>query len=131
MPRVKHEKDQGSIGMEAGVPDIVITCEERCWDAVVDDLLNRGSPLNRPVHVINIDIKDNHQDASIGGGAMVDLADSLNRAAMEERDKVGAAVFDAGGAASRVSFDERVPEVLGEWQERWPGLPSTWTLSWF
>jgi RNA polymerase II subunit A C-terminal domain phosphatase SSU72 len=131
MPRVKHEKDQGSVGLEAGVPDIVITCEERCWDAVVDDLLNRGSPLNRPVHVINIEIKDNHKEASIGGGAMVDLADSLNKAAMEEREKVGAAVFDAGSAASRASFDERVPEVLGEWQERWPENLSTWTLSWF
>ncbi|KAL2158471.1 hypothetical protein VTH06DRAFT_4237 [Thermothelomyces fergusii] len=131
MPRVKHEKDQGSAGMEAGVPDIVITCEERCWDAVVDDLLQRGSPLNRPVHVINIDIKDNHQDASIGGGAIVDLADSLNKVAQEERERVGPALFDSGAAGGRASFDERVPEVLSEWQERWPGLPSTWTLSWF
>lgn len=131
MPRVKHEKDQGSVGMEAGVPDVVITCEERCWDAVVDDLLNRGSPLNRPIHVINIDIKDNHQDALIGGGAMVDLADSLNKVALEEREKVGAAAFDSGSTGSRAGFDERVPEVLGEWQERWPDLPATWTLSWF
>ncbi|KAK4141870.1 RNA polymerase II subunit A [Dichotomopilus funicola] len=131
LPRVKNETDQGRVGLEGGVPDIVITCEERCWDAVVDDLLNRGSPLNRSVHVINIDIKDNHQDASVGGSAIVDLADSLNRAAMEERERVGSAVFDAGGAGSRASFDERVPEVLGEWQERWPNLPATWTLSWF
>ncbi|KAK0733582.1 RNA polymerase II subunit A C-terminal domain phosphatase SSU72 [Lasiosphaeria miniovina] len=131
MPRLKHEKDQGSEGMEGGVADIVITCEERCWDAVVDDLMNRGSPLNRPVHVINIDIRDNHEEASVGGKAMVDLADSLNRVAAEERAKVGASGFDAGGAASRSNFDERVPEVLGEWQERWPTLPATWTLAWF
>jgi RNA polymerase II-interacting protein involved in transcription start site selection len=131
MPRVKHEKDLGSQGMEAGVPDIVITCEERCWDAVIDDLLMRGSPLNRPVHVINIDIRDNHQDASIGGSAIVDLADSLNKVACEERERVGPVAFDSGSAAGRATFDERVPEVLAAWQERWPDLPATWTLSWF
>ncbi len=130
-PRLKHEKDKGSQGMEAGVADIVITCEERCWDAVVDDLMNRGSPLNKPVHVINVDIKDNHEEAAIGGSAIVDLADSLNKIAIEEREKVGAEAFDLGSAASRSEFDERVPDVLAEWQERWPNLPATWTLAWF
>jgi RNA polymerase II subunit A C-terminal domain phosphatase SSU72 len=131
IPRMDNEKDRGSHGTEGGVVDVVITCEERCWDAVVDDLLARGSPLNRPVHVINVDIRDNHEEASVGGRAIVDLAKSLNAVALEERDKIGALAFDAGSAASRSSFDERVPDVLAAWQERWPHLPATWTLSWF
>ncbi|KAI0473723.1 RNA polymerase II subunit A C-terminal domain phosphatase SSU72 [Xylariaceae sp. FL0804] len=131
IPRVEHTKDRGSSGSEGGVVDVVFTCEERCWDAVIDDLLNRGSPLNRPVHVINVDIKDNHEEAAIGGRGIVDLANSLNKAAKEERDIVGAAVFDMGSAASRASFDERVPDIIGEWQGRWPNLPATWTLAWF
>ena len=131
IPRLQHAKDRGSEGIEGGLVDVVITCEERCWDAVIDDLLNRGSPLNRPVHVINVDIKDNHEEAAVGGQGILDLANSLNQAALEERNATGAAAFDSGSAAARSSFDERVPEILAAWQERWTNLPAIWTLAWF
>lgn len=131
MARLKHTSDRGSQGVEGGVVDVVITCEERCWDAVIDDLLSRGSPLNRPVHVINVDIKDNHEEALVGGRGILDLANSLNKAAAEERAVAGMTAFDSGNATSRAGFDERVPEIIGEWQERWPNLPAVWTLAWF
>ena len=120
-PRLDHRKDdKGSKGSEAGVVDVVITCEERCWDAVVDNLIERGSPLNKPVHVINIDIKDNHEEALVGGNAILDLAESLNAMAVTEKKEEGGN-----------SFDGKVPEVLAEWQDRWPQLPALWTLAWF
>lgn len=131
VPRLQHSTDKGSEGIEGGVVDVVFTCEERCWDIVVDDLLNRGSPMNRPVHVINVDIKDNHEEAQTGGEGILDLANSLNAAAAEERQTVGETAFDSGSAASRATFDERVPDIIAAWQERWPNLPSTWTLAWF
>ncbi len=130
-PRLKNEQDRGSDGVEGGVVDVVITCEERCWDAVVDDLLSRGSPLNRPVHVINVDIRDNHEEALVGGKAILDLADSLNQAAAEERQRHGANGWSDGMGPGRSGFDERVPEILAEWQGRWPNLPALWTLAWF
>lgn len=67
----------------------------------------------------------------MGGRAILDLAVRLNECAARERELHGEGGWERGSGKARDGFDEKVPEILGEWQERWPGLPALWTLAWF
>lgn len=48
---------------------MVICFEERVAEAVVADLEARGGPGCRPVLVINLDVKDSHEEAAKVGWA--------------------------------------------------------------
>jgi len=53
--------------------DVILTCEERCYDLVVANFEEMDSTSEQPVHVINIDIVDNPEDATIGAFLFADL----------------------------------------------------------
>lgn len=98
--------------------DFVFTCEERCFDSVCEDLMNRGGQLNLIAHIINIDIKDDNENAKIGGRAILRLADML-------RDKV----FEC--EKNGTQFEDFIMDVFTEWQEKYPKLPLTYSAAYY
>ncbi|KAJ1498787.1 hypothetical protein HMI55_004749 [Coelomomyces lativittatus] len=58
--------------------DIIITCEERVFAAVYEDLTLSNPLLHDHVaHLINLEIKDNHEAAATGAHLMAFLATQL------------------------------------------------------
>ncbi|KAI9187728.1 RNA polymerase II subunit A C-terminal domain phosphatase [Blastocladiella emersonii ATCC 22665] len=71
-------QDRGAAAAGADAFDVVLTCEERVFDAVVDDaqrVLPKGAV--RPVHVVNLEIRDTAADAAVGAAAIAALVRDL------------------------------------------------------
>jgi RNA polymerase II subunit A C-terminal domain phosphatase SSU72 len=64
--------------------DVIITCEERCFDIVNEDLLARGMRRGRSVWVINFEIKDTPMDAAVGAQAILQTVRAIEKAGSEE-----------------------------------------------
>ncbi|KAI9006586.1 Ssu72-like protein [Phycomyces nitens] len=90
--------------------DVIITCEERCFDAVVEDLSNRGQSLNKSTHVMNVEIKDNHEDATLGGRAILQLAQMIE---------------------ASTDIDAQVDNIIDRYTEKNPNFPILHTIAYF
>lgn len=71
--------------------DIIVTFEERVMEQVVDDLNRRPQQLLRPVLVVNLDVKDSHEEAALAAPHALRLC-SLVEAAEEWEDEIETAV---------------------------------------
>ncbi|KAI8829356.1 Ssu72-domain-containing protein [Chytriomyces cf. hyalinus JEL632] len=66
--------------------NVIFTCEERCYDAVLEELMDRGEKLSIPVHVINLEIRDNAEDAHVGGKLFIELATLIEHSKDHEHE---------------------------------------------
>lgn len=57
--------------------DVVFTFEEKVFDMVVEDLHTRDHILLKPVLVINLEVKDNHDEAAVGARQTLALCQEL------------------------------------------------------
>ncbi|KAI3797519.1 hypothetical protein L1987_32777 [Smallanthus sonchifolius] len=57
--------------------DVVFTFEEKVFDMVVEDLHTRDHVLLKPVLVINLEVKDNHEEAAVGARQTLALCQEI------------------------------------------------------
>ncbi|XP_052181540.1 uncharacterized protein LOC127794475 [Diospyros lotus] len=76
---VKHAPQRWQDNAADGCFDIVFTFEERVFDMVIEDLHNRDHVLLKPVLVINLEVKDNHEEAAIGARLALSLCQELDK----------------------------------------------------
>ncbi|EPS68457.1 hypothetical protein M569_06312 [Genlisea aurea] len=50
-----------------GIFDVVLTFEEKVFDMVLEDIHNRSHVYYKSVLIVNLEVKDNHEEAAIGG----------------------------------------------------------------
>ncbi|KAJ0976875.1 hypothetical protein J5N97_012349 [Dioscorea zingiberensis] len=60
-----------------GAFDVVLTFEEKVFDMVLEDLNNREQTLMKPVLIINLEVKDNHEEAAVGAKLALDLCQEI------------------------------------------------------
>lgn len=59
--------------------DVLITCEERCFDIVTEEINNRSSVNDKMVHIVNFEIKDNQEEATVGARNILQFVEQIEK----------------------------------------------------
>ncbi|CAJ0570371.1 unnamed protein product, partial [Mesorhabditis spiculigera] len=59
--------------------NVIIALEERVYDQVLDHFFSKKQDRMVLVHIINIDIEDNHEDATNGAWLVTDICEKLSK----------------------------------------------------
>ncbi|KAL5491227.1 hypothetical protein EMCRGX_G016474 [Ephydatia muelleri] len=60
--------------------DVIFTVEERIYDTVLEDIASQGQVSYIPVHIINLEIQDNHEEATLGAFQILELCELMRTA---------------------------------------------------
>lgn len=127
---VKKAPEKWHTNAYAGKFDLVITCEERCFDSVIDDLMYRmtkDDDVKQPVHVINVDIKDDNENAKIGGKGILKLVNMIHESNRKEKERRNALNEDVGF----ILLEDHIMQVLTEWQKEHTHLPTLYSMTYY
>ena len=94
----ENDADVSSDGFIEGQFDVIITFEERVFDAVFDSFQERECAefSEKAVHCINVEVKDSHEEALRGAQDALALCKALNEA---------------------TDLDDQVGEIVTKWAE--------------
>lgn len=134
---VKYAPEKWHNNALAGKFDLVITCEERCFDSVLEDLMNRmnnkpeeveENDVRKVVHVINIDIKDDNENAKIGGKGIVKLVKLIHEYREEEKQRK---IKEGDVDQYPVIMEDEMMELITKWQSEHTHLPTLYSVSYY
>ncbi|XP_064978923.1 uncharacterized protein LOC135620147 isoform X1 [Musa acuminata AAA Group] len=74
---VKNAPQRWQDNAADGCFDVVMTFEEKVFDTVIEDLNNREQKVIRSVLIINLEVKDNHEEAATGAKLALDLCQDM------------------------------------------------------
>ncbi|CAI8501264.1 unnamed protein product [Hanseniaspora opuntiae] len=89
--------------------DIVICCDEKCYEILLDDCARRGIKRGTPLLIFNVDVIDLHTKSLEAGQAILKLMNLL-----EELKK---------NSKKESDFYDNIGSVAGQWQLEYQNLP--------
>jgi len=60
--------------------DLILTFDQRVFDIVVEDLQTRDGGGREPAHVVNLQVKDTHEEATIGAAHSLQFVQMIEKA---------------------------------------------------
>lgn len=129
---VKTAPEKWQENAYAGKFDLVITCEERCFDSVLEDLMfrmyntNSQQDLKSVVHVINVEIKDDNENAIIGGKGILKLVNMIHDFKRKQEEKK-----DVIEDELEVILEDQMMSILTEWQRDHAHLQTLYSVSYY
>jgi len=129
---VKTAPEKWQENAYAGKFDLVITCEERCFDSVVEDLMlrmynsNSQLDLKSIVHVINVEIKDDNENAIIGGKGILKLVNMIHEYKRKQEEVKGDIEDELD-----VILEDQMMNILTEWQRDHAHLQTLYSVSYY
>lgn len=132
---IKRAPEKWQTNSYAGKFDLVITCEERCFDLVIDDLMQRlvskdqkEFEVKQVVHIINVDIKDDNENAIIGGKGILKLVNMIHEFKRQSKIKRAKGEYDD---ISETILEDQMLKILVEWQKEHSHLPTLYSIGYY
>lgn len=133
--QVKRAPEKWQLNSYAGKFDLVITCEERCFDSVIDDLSHRlftrdisDYEVKQPVHIINIDIKDDNENAVLGGKGILKLINMIHEFRTTLKQNRQQKKYDD---YSDLLLEDQMMAILAEWQKEHAHLQTLYGIAYY
>lgn len=132
---IKKAPEKWHNNASAGKFDLVITCEERCFDLVLDDLMVRlvnkdqaDTEIKQVVHIINVDIKDDYENAVIGGKGILKLVNMIHEFRNTNKQRRLDHDFDD---ESDTILEDQMMKLLATWQQEHTHLPTLYSVAYY